>query len=167
MSATPPLHPEAHVRSLPTRWGPPPRTTVGVPHQQLDGGMDPALHLELLRRLVALPGVALRPSAVSDESTGLVLADDLPLPDPRLATWRGRREFAQVHGDGSLHVILPPRRARQAIAAGWAERHPLAEAFGCDGLVLLFVPRSLSELDTVTRLVCDAYAWWTGVSVLV
>jgi len=135
---------------------------VGVPHQQLDARMDPGLHLELLRRVRALPGVQLRPSTLADSATGLVLSDDVALADPRLASWRGRREFGQVHADGSLHVILPPRRAREAIAAGWAERHPLAEAFGREGLVLLFVARTPTELDTVTRLVAEAHAWWTG-----
>lgn len=163
MSATPPTIPRSG--ALPRRWGPPPVTTVGVPHQQLDTRMDPGLHLELLRRVRALPGVRLQPSTVADSATGLVLADDIVLPDPRLATWRGRREFGQIHANGSLHVVLPPRRAREAIAAGWAEQHPLAEAFGLAGLVLLFVARTPAELDTVTRLVTDAHTWWTGLPI--
>jgi Family of unknown function (DUF5519) len=157
----------ARSRALPRRWGPSPRTTVGVPHRQLDEPMPAELHRQLLRRLRVLPFVALRPSVVSDsdEALGLVLSDDLDLPEPRLAKWRGGREFAQIHGDGSLHVVLAPRRAREAISAGWAERHPLAEAFGCEGFSLLFIARSEVELNTVIRLLEDAYTWWTGMVV--
>jgi len=59
-------------------------------------------------------------------------------------------EFAHVHPapDFSLHLTLPEPRRTLAIAAGWAEPHPLAGYSGISELiVLLFAPRDTEELD--------------------
>ena len=72
------------------------------------------------------------------------------------------REFAHIHPDASLNAVLPPPRADEAIEAGWAERHPLAEHLGVPGLVLRYTPRSLAEVGVVVGLIVDSYSFVSG-----
>lgn len=145
---------------LPARSGPKPRTSLGMPHAQLDVVPDPALERELYRRVYAMPGVENRPSVISvPGARALWLADDVEIARQGVIL-RGR-EFAHIHPDASLHVTLPPERAREAIAAGWAEQHPIAEHLGIRGLVLLFTPRSPQELDVVMQLIAESYDYVT------
>jgi phospholipase/carboxylesterase len=75
------------------------------------------------------------------------------------------REFAHIHPDGSLHVTLSPKRAKEAIEAEWAEYHPLAHQIGVEGMVLLYTPRDMQELDIIFQLVVDSYNFVTGRSI--
>lgn len=66
------------------------------------------------------------------------------------------REFAHLHppSDGSLHAALPPDLADAAIAAGWAEPHPMARrGFIPNHIVMLYGPRDTSELAIIIDLV--------------
>lgn len=74
------------------------------------------------------------------------------------------REFAHIHPDGSLHVALPPERAREAVSKGWAEPHPLAQYLGNEGMVMLYTPLDKEELDVVFGLILDSYNFVTGLS---
>ena len=77
----------------------------------------------------------------------------------------GGTEFAHLHGvrDGSLHLTLPPATARAAIAAGWAEFHPVVLAGLSDiSLVMIYGPRDSDELETVFRFVELSHAYATG-----
>ena len=151
------MSPEA----LPLRPGPRPRTSSGMPHAQIEVTPDAVVHRELHRRAYALPGVVDRPSVISvPGARALWLADHVELVRPE-AVLRGR-EFAHIHPDGSLHAALEARRAREAIDAGWAEPHPLAEPLGMPGLVMLYTPRTMEELDVVMALVVDSYNFVTG-----
>jgi phospholipase/carboxylesterase len=132
-----------------------------MPHAQIDVTPNPVVHRELYRRAYALPGVLDRPSVISvPGARALWLADDVAVARPE-AILRGR-EFAHIHPDGSLHAALETQRAREAIDAGWAEPHPLAEPLGMPGLVMLYTPRTLEELDVVMALVVDSYNFVTG-----
>lgn len=132
-----------------------------MPHAQIGVVPVPAVHAELHRRAFALPGVENRPSVISvPGARALWLADDVPVARPDLIL-RGR-EFAHIHPDGSLHTVLPPERAREAIAAGWAEPHPIAGPLGMEGLVMLYTPRTTEELTTILALVVDSYNFVTG-----
>jgi phospholipase/carboxylesterase len=132
-----------------------------MPHAQIGVVAEPAVDRELRRRVFAWPGVLDRPSVISvPGARALWLADDVALRRPE-AVLRGR-EFAHIHPDGSLHATLAPDRARQAIEAGWAEPHPIAEHVGLAGLVMLYTPRTMAELDVVVGLVADAYEFVTG-----
>lgn len=147
--------------ALPQRAGARPPTSKGMPHAQIGVRPVPEVNAELFRRCYALPDVENRPTVISvPGARALWLRDDLPLVRPDVIL-RGR-EFAHIHPDGSLHVVLPPERARQAVAAGWAEPHPIAEHLGLEGLVMLYTPRTLEELDAVFRLVVDSYTFVTG-----
>ena len=70
--------------------------------------------------------------------------------------------FAHIHPDGSLHATLSPERAREAIETGWAEPHPMASIVGNSGLVMLYTPRTLEELDVIFQLIVDSYNFVTG-----
>ena len=71
------------------------------------------------------------------------------------------REFTHIHPDGSMHLTLPPDRAREAIEAGWAEPHPIARQMGLEGMVLVYTPRTFGELEVPWSLVLDAYCYVT------
>ena len=151
-------------RPLPPGPTPRPETSQGMPHAQIGVTPDSGVDRELRRRAYALPGVLDRPTVISvPGARALWLADDIDLQRPELIL-RGR-EFAHIHPDGSLHAILPEPRAREAIAAGWAEQHPIAVQLGMPGLVLLYTPHTMDELDAVFALVVDSYNFVTGRSI--
>lgn len=153
--------------SLPQRPGPRPQTYKGLPHAQIDVEPVPEINAELFRRVYALPDVENHLTTTSvPGSRGIWLRVDVPLVRPDLTTGPGGREFAHIHPDGSLHVILPGTRARQAVEAGWAEPHPLATAMGKEGRIMLYTPRTFEELSTIVQIVVDAYNAVTGRTVL-
>jgi phospholipase/carboxylesterase len=132
-----------------------------MPHSQIGITPQPTVDRELRRRAYALPGVLDRPSVISvSGARARWLADDVALARPE-AILRGR-EFAHIHPDGSLHAPLDPERAQEAIDAGWAERHPIAEQLGLRGLVMLYTPTTMGELEVVFDLVVDSYSFVTG-----
>lgn len=146
---------------LPPRSGPKPLTHQGMPHAQIGVEPDPRVHRELHRRAFSLPGVENRPTVISvPGARGLWLSEAVEVAHPE-AILRGR-EFAHIHPDGSLHAALPPERASDAVEAGWAEPHPMAGPLGLPGLVMLFTPRTMEELDAVWGLVVDSYDYVTG-----
>ncbi|MEA2420097.1 MAG: hypothetical protein QOE60_2303 [Thermoleophilaceae bacterium] len=148
--------------SLPTRAGDRPRTTPTNPHTQLDQQPSDLRWVEeLTRRAFALPGVVEQPSGISvPGARALVLAPGEPVgpPDAFLI----EREFAHLHPapDHSLHAMLPTDTVDEAIAAGWAELHPVA----LRGLipataVMLYAPRDEAELEVVDSLVRASHAF--------
>ena len=104
---------------LPKRSGYRPRTTPTNPHSQLEQNPEREVVEELARRVLALPNVEERPSAISvPGARALWLREDVPA-GPAEAFVIGR-EFAHLHPmpDGSLHAALPPEVAREAIRKG-------------------------------------------------
>ncbi|MGQ0550734.1 MAG: luciferase domain-containing protein [Armatimonadota bacterium] len=146
---------------LPRRAGPRPSTHKGMPHAQI--GITPVadVHAELFRRAYALPDVENQPTVISvPGARAFWLREDVPLAHPEVIV--AGREFGHIHPDGSLHVSLPASRAREAVEAGWAEAHPIAEQIGIEGIVMLYTPRSLEELETIFQLIVDSYNFVTG-----
>jgi hypothetical protein len=143
------------------RVGPRPATHKGMPHAQIGVQPDPQVNAELFRRAFSLPDVEDRPSVISvPGARALWLEEMVPLARPDVIV--AGREFAHIHPDGSLHASLPPERAQEAIEAGWAEIHPIAGYIGQDGLVMLYTPASMEELETIFQLVVDSYNYVTG-----
>lgn len=154
----------AMTQSLPRRPGSRPRTHQGLPHQQLDQlPADETIREDLATRLFALEGVVERPSGISvPGARALVLLDEGSGPP---GAFMVGREFAHLHPapDQSLHITLPERRASAAIAAGWAEHHPLAEEGRLPLThVMVYAPRDKNELEVVYGLVCESYAFARG-----
>ncbi len=75
-----------------------------------------------------------------------------------------RLEFGHFHPwDGSLHIALLPDVAREAVAAGWAEVHPVARAGTApEHFVMLYGSRDEGEIDVVFGLVLAAYRYAGG-----
>jgi hypothetical protein len=148
--------------TLVERSGPLTKTSGTVPHVQIGVRTITAINDELLRRAFALPGVENRATIVSlPGALGMWLSNDVPLAHPEVII--AGREFAHIHPDGSLHAPLPFERALEVAAKGWGERHPWAhKREGWDGLVIIFTPQSMSELDIVFQLVVESYNHVTG-----
>jgi phospholipase/carboxylesterase len=150
---------------IPERSGPRTETSGSVPHVQI--GVEPveAVNEELYRLAFALPGVENRATIVSlPGARGMWLADGVAIIHPEVIV--SGREFAHIHPDGSLHVSLPFERALEAVEKGWAERHPWAdERDGWEGLVMLFTPQSMEELDVTIQLIIDSYNYVTGLDI--
>ena len=148
--------------SLPVRAGERPRTTPTNPHTQLDQQPSDLRWIdELARRVLALPGVVEAPSRISvPGARALVLAPEEATAPPE--AFLIGREFAHLHPapDHSLHAMLPTETVTDAVAAGWAEPHPVA----LRGLipltaVMLYAPRDEAELDVIESLVRASHAF--------
>ncbi len=147
--------------ALPERQSPRPQTTGSVPHQQIGVEPVPEVNEELFRRAFMLPGVENRPSTFSlPGARGLWINDSVSIV--RQDQIVSGREFAHIHPDGSLHASLPLDRAQEAVKAGWGEPQPIAESLGVPGLVMLYTPQTLDELETVLQLIVDSYNFVTG-----
>jgi phospholipase/carboxylesterase len=122
---------------------------------------DPVLLAELARRAFALPDVVERPTVVSvPGARALWLTEGAPIARPEAIV--AGRELSHIHPDGSMHLALPAERAREAVASGWAEPHPIASVLGLDGLVLVYTPRTRNELDVLWSLLVESYRFVTG-----
>ncbi len=153
---------ESTTQPLPERAGPRTKTTGTVPHTQI--GVDPVadVNAELFRLAYALPGVEDRPTIVSlPGGRGMWLDDNIPVIHPKAIV--SGREFAHIHTDGSLHAPLPLDRALEVEETGWGERHPWADQRdGWEGLVMLYTPQSMAELDITFQLIVESYNYVTG-----
>lgn len=149
---------------LPERTRPRPPTNKNMPHSQIGISPVPEVNAELFRRAYSLPNVTNRPTVISVPGARAIwLDEDLSLKHPD-AIARGR-EFAHIHPDGSLHVSLSPERAQEAIEKGWAEPHPMAAYMSNPGMVMLYTPLDMQELDVVFQLIVDSYNFVTGSAV--
>ncbi len=141
------------------RTGPKPRTTSTNPHTQLDQNATREFYEALAARIFALPDAEERASLVSVPGARALWLRDGIAAGAREA-FMVEREFAHLHPqrDGSLHLALPRQRAAEAIDAGWAELHPLAQkGFLPPTIVMVFGPRDESELQIVHGLVVESY----------
>jgi hypothetical protein len=153
------------VTTLPQRPGARPRTTPETPHQQLDQQpADPTVLDRLAERILARPGIHAAGSAISLPGARAFVANDPPPGAPRDAFITGT-EFAHIHAapDLSLHAALPETLARDAVASGWAEPHPMAgrDGFGA-GLSMIYAPRDDAEAAVIEQLIDAAYRRATG-----
>ena len=147
---------------LPARAGDRPRTTPTNPHTQLDQQpTDLRWVEELAERVFALPGVVEQPSGISvPGARALVLAPGEPTGPPE--AFLIDREFAHLHPapDHSMHAMLPTETVDEAVAAGWAEPHPVAlRGLIPRNAVMLYAPRDEAELDVIERLVRASHAF--------
>jgi hypothetical protein len=147
--------------SIPKRSGPRPLTNKTMPHSQIGVQPVPAVNAELYRRAFSLPNVTNQPTVISVPGARALWLDE-HVPLAHLEAIAAGREFAHIHPDGSLHASLSPERAREAIEAGWAEPHPMALVMGNEGMVMLYTPRTMQELDVIFQLIVDSYNFVTG-----
>lgn len=149
---------------LPRRAGPRPATTPTNPHTQLDQQPAGSEQRQLLAAAIfGLAGVVERPSAISvpgARALWLAVGADGP-PESFLVG----QEFAHLHPgpDHSLHAMLPPLLALDAIEAGWAEQHPVARRGTIPAnAVMIYAPRDDAERGVVEELVRASHAFARG-----
>jgi len=149
--------------SLEKRKGPLTKTTEAVPHMQLNIKPVPKVHKELFRRVFKIEGIENRPTIISlPGARGLWINDSISLKHPEVIVVG--REFAHIHPDGSLHISLEPKRAKEAVKKGWAEPHPWSnKRKGLEGFVMLFTPQNMEELDIVVMLIKEGYNYVRGI----
>lgn len=149
---------------LPRRSGSRPTTTPTNPHTQLDQQPAGRHQRELLAATVfGLPGVEERPSGISvPGARALWLTEGADGPPEAFMVGN---EFAHLHPepDQSLHVMLPPALAVEAIEAGWAEQHPVARrGLISSNAVMVYAPRNDPERAVVEDLVRASHAFARG-----
>jgi hypothetical protein len=153
------------VHELPTRRGPRPITSSGLPHAQLN--QQPADHVitaALSQRAFSLAGVTEKASIVSVPGARALVLDAADADGPPEAFFAAG-EFAHLHPepDHSLHMCLPKPQAAAACRAGWAEPHPLVRTGGVPaGVVLVYAPRDQAELGIVASLLEATHRFATG-----
>lgn len=137
-------------------------TNKNMPHSQI--GIHPLqkVNAELFRRAYSLPNVTNRPTVISLPGANAIWLDEDHLPSELPESIARGREFAHIHPDGSLHVLLTPERAQDAFEKGWAEPNPLAAYMGKLGMVMLYPPLDMQELDGVFQLLVDSNNFITG-----
>lgn len=149
---------------LPRRSGPAPTTTPTNPHTQLDQQPTGWDQRELLAAAVFdLPGVVERPSGISVPGARALWLEEAADGPPE--AFMVGTEFAHFHPapDQSLHMMLPPALAEEAIQAGWAEQHPVARrGLISPNAVMVYAPRDDSEREVVEQLVRAAYFFARG-----
>jgi hypothetical protein len=151
---------EAEIESesaLPQRSGPRPRTTSWAPHIQQDQNAPPEMQAALARRVFALADIEERPGTVAHPAERAIwLGDDVPVASSD--AFLGNREIGHFHPwDGSLHIVLSFELAEEAVAAGWAEVHPVALAgHAPKNRVMLYGPRDEDEVEVLFGLIAAA-----------
>ena len=148
---------------LPERPGTRPHTTPWAPHIQQDQRGSREMQDALAARVYALPDVEERPTTLSAPGARAIWLKDEVHAGPTNA-FLGNREIGHFHPwDGSLHVNLPPDVARQAIASGWAEVHPVALAgMAPKNMVMVYGPRDEREVNVIFDLLQAAYRYAGG-----
>jgi hypothetical protein len=147
--------------ALTTLAKPRPTTTPGTPHRQLDQRSPQSLQAELLTRMGSLAHTELGASHISAPGSVAVHLARAYAIGPAEASV-AVTEFAHLHADGSgsLHMTLPEGTADEAIAKGWAERHPAATAgLAPPTLVVVYGPRDDAELEQVWALIQRSYTF--------
>lgn len=153
-------HNQLDLSTLPQRAGEAPQTNPAMPHQQLSQNASADLQEKLFERIAGLDGIVVGPSQVSVPGARAFHLDPAHAGGSREAFMVGT-EFAHLHPayDGSLHLVLPEALAREVIAKGWGEFHPLvAQGRMPPTNIMVYGPRDEAELDAVLKIVRAAYA---------
>jgi Family of unknown function (DUF5519) len=150
--------------TLPPRPGPRPTTTPTNPHTQLDQQPVDSVQRERLAAVAfALPGVEERPSRISVPGARALWLTEGGAGPPE--AFMIGAEFAHLHPapDQSLHAMLPPDLFGDAIAAGWAEVHPVARrGLIPSNAVMLYAPRDDAEREVIESLLRASHAFARG-----
>ena len=72
----------------------------------------------------------------------------------------GSREYAHIHEDGSIHVMLPKEVEDKILLKKWGLRHPWYERGVKE--VLVYAPRDEEELTILKRILIESYRYTSG-----
>lgn len=149
---------------LPARAGGRPAVSSDIPQEQRSDNAPADVQEQLFARIMALPGVTVRQSAISvPGARGFMLGSPRLGPDDAFIV-PAVGEFAHLHprDDGSLHLALPPALVADVIGKGWGVAHPLAGVRLTPGMLMLFGPRDVTEVETVVGVVTTSHGWASG-----
>ena len=149
---------------LPVRPGPRPRVAhYPIPHRQLDQFPDPQFTpaLTIASFAASRPAVTVRQSYFEKHNDAAFAAPGRPIhADGQVSGG----EIGHIHADGSLHVVLAPADAAQAIEHRWGQAHPAeGRAAGLPPTyVLLYAPRNPAEVAVAEQLLDAAVRHMTA-----
>ncbi|KAI9774197.1 MAG: hypothetical protein M1839_001899 [Geoglossum umbratile] len=153
-----------HAKNLPKRLGARPKVAGIAPHRQVTQKGTLANYAELSRSIKVLANanpsqLKLGTSCFEKHGTGLFSVN------PINYTCNG--EICHAHpSDGSLHLTLHPADACIVLERCLGERHPLARGgwftgFVPLGVLMVYAPRTMEELEAVMEII-KAAVWWVG-----
>src|SRR5207245_9679109 len=137
-----------------------PRPKPWAPHIQHEQRGLREMQAALAARVYALPDVEERPTTLSAPGARAIWLRDAVPAGPTNA-FLGNREIGHLHPwDGSMHIALPPDVARQAVASGWAEVHPVALAgMAPENMVRVYCPSDARKVKVLVALLQVAYRY--------
>ncbi|KAM0265353.1 hypothetical protein ACHAQJ_000194 [Trichoderma viride] len=106
--------------------------------------------------------LAVKPSGLEAKDQSALWLVSTPLPKYLVKSTKG--EIVHVHTEASSHMVLSLTDAKEAMAKGWAEFHPLSGVMGRIPLpyVMIYAPRDEEEFEMWTRFVDAAVAFTTA-----
>jgi Luciferase len=148
--------------TLPPRHGSEPRTGLRPPQLQFSDISPRSVYLELKRWMFSsFPHAREEATRISvPSSRALWLNEDVPATRDAFMPPSGSREFAHVHEDGSLHVVLGVADQAEVIRKKWGIPHPWKNR-GVNE-ILIFAPRNSEEMAIVKPVISASYAHATG-----
>ncbi|EEH17861.1 hypothetical protein PABG_00424 [Paracoccidioides brasiliensis Pb03] len=165
------IHPQSGIlKDLPRRIGNRPEIVGIAPQRQMTDRGSKAIYTALTATIKELSlrhpdSLFLGTSRFEKHNTGLF---SLPRCQSHL-TCNG--EICHSHAfDGSMHLTLHPADVKTIIEKGWGERHPLAREswwwwfrFVPPTFVMIYSPRTMEEVRSVTHIIYAASWWISGI----
>jgi hypothetical protein len=149
---------------LPARTGMRPRTSMALPHVQLDQWPPAEIAQQLVELSLGIPGIRAKQSRMAfPSSRALCVGDDFAY-GPREA-FIDNHEFCLLHSlpQASIHLTLPRGVRERVVELGWAEQHPGARAgIIPQTVVMLYSPRDSQELTIAFQLICASSRFAKG-----
>jgi hypothetical protein len=144
--------------TLPQRQGSEPRTGLQPPQLQFSDISPRSVYLELKRWMFsAFPHAREEATRISvPSSRALWLNEEVPATPNAFMPPPGSREFAHVHEDGSLHVVLTEADQAEVIEKKWGIPHPWKNR-GVNE-ILIFAPRNAEEMAIIKPIISASYA---------
>ncbi|MCP4138978.1 MAG: hypothetical protein GY755_01590 [Chloroflexi bacterium] len=148
---------------LPKRTGQPPITGQKPPQLQFSDQSPSAIRDALKTWAFAnIPQTLEHDTLISvPSSRALWLDEETPVThENAFMPPMGSREYAHVHEDGSIHVMLPKEIEEKILLKKWGLRHPWYDRGVKE--VLVYAPRDEAELTIIKYILIESYRYITG-----
>jgi hypothetical protein len=146
---------------LSPRHGTQPKTGLQPPQLQFSETSPPAVYEQMAAWFFStFPDTREEPTRISvATSRALWLNEYVPASSDSFMPPPGSREFAHLHADGSLHLVLREDDQLEVIGKGWGLPHPWKDR-GVNE-IMIFAPRDEQEIEDLKPVVAAAYAYAT------
>jgi hypothetical protein len=143
--------------NLPRRDGPHPKTGLQPPQLQFSDMSPQPVYEQIADWMFSsFPKAREEPTRISVASSrALWLDENVVASQEAFMPPAGSREFAHLHRDGSLHLVLNDRDQQEVLQKGWGLPHPWQHR-GVNE-ILVFAPRNQQELELLKPVVAAAY----------